>query len=264
MTDLQTQNSAVPAMPDYLKGYSDQGIGIPEVDVKELRVPMLKMIQLQGTEYDEAKGNFGHIIDSISAEDFGDQIEIVVVDYKPNWIKWETGGRRMIGFSENGKTWEKGDLQGQLIADTEGDNAFKCKHYNYYVLIIENGVPRKLPYRISFSGMSAKAGDKIYQVLAQKAIAQKMPMFALGFTVRSIKTKNDSGSFTVFEVDLKPAYTSENVAKVAAEMYQMLKDENTKIIDDNEVKIDPTPATGTDADTNTATEPDQTPTKEVW
>lgn len=227
-----TQPNAV-GMPDYLMGYAKEGIGQIKVDVKELKIPLLKMIQLQGECYDAEKNNFGNIYDHISLEDLGNSIDIVVVDYQPQWMKW-SADRKLLGLSTDGITWQSGSLVGKTLLETEGDDAFKCKHYNYYVLLIVNGQVRKLPYKISFSGMSAKAGDKIYQILAQKAIAAGYPMFSFVFNIKTTREKGDRGQYSMFHAEQKKEMVTPEVAKIAAEMIRTIKDPNTKVIMDED------------------------------
>ena len=244
---VATQNNT-PAMPDYLAGYAQSGVGQVQVDMKELRMPILKMIQLQGDAYDATKDNFGNITDSIANEDFGSSLQVVVVDYTPEWLKW-SADRKMLGKSTDGVTWSTGDASyvGKTLVETEGKDAFKCKHYNYIVLILENGVPRKLPYKLSLSGMSAKAGDKIYQILAQKAIANGYPMFAFTFSISTSREKGEKGQFSMFHAEVNKEFAPKAVADMAAEMIKTIKDPSIKIVEEDAAPSTPPPAPAQEA-----------------
>lgn len=236
--EVATAQSQAVAMPDYLQGFANTGVGMPEIDMKELRVPMLKMVQLQGEAFDTTKDNFGNIYDNISLEDLGTSIDIVVVDFNPSWIKWSSE-RKMIGFSTDGINWTKGEYAGQTLAQTEGDDAFKCKHYNFYVLLLDNGVPRKLPYRISLSGMSAKVGDRIYQIISTKAIAAGYPMFSFIFNLTTTREKGEKGAYSIFRVEQKKEMVSKEVAQIAVDMITTIKSKDTKIVVKEEETVAP-------------------------
>ena len=246
---------ATPQMPDYLKGYAEQSVGQIKVDMKELRIPMLKKVELQGTAFDAAKDNLGHIYDNISMEDFGTSIDVVVTDYKPEWIKWSSE-RKMLGRSNDGVHWQEGDLAGQTLVSTEGSDAFKCKHYNFYVLLLKDGVPSKLPYKLSFSGMSAKAGDKMYQILAQRAIANGAPMFSFIFTISTTIEAGTKGQYAMSHAELKKEFPSEETCKVAVDFIKSLKDPSVNIVEEEE-KAAPAPPTSTDTATPEAS-------AEIW
>lgn len=222
------------SMPSYLSGYAKQGIGMPKIDMKELRIPLLKTIQLQGEAYDAEKNNFGNIYDHISLQDFGNSIDVVVLDFKTTWQKWGSD-RKLLGSSPDGIRWATGNEEyiGKTIEETEGTAAYKCKHYEFYVLLLNaNKQPSLLPYKLSFSGMSAAAGNKIYQILAQKAITEGAPMFSFIFNIRTTKEKGERGQYAMFHAELRPGVVSENVAKVAVEAIKTINSTDVKIIEE--------------------------------
>lgn len=217
----QHANTGVPA---HIKQYA--GVGKGDVSVDELSIPMLKKVEMMSKENaDETiQATFGDIIDSITKENFGTSVNLVIIKSFVNYVIFDKKTQKKLGESDDGLTWKTGELAGQEV---EKENAYKYKKYNFYVLLADSNSTVPIPHVVSIGGMSAKEGKRLYQIIAMN-LAKDLPPFSNVYTFSTKKEQGDTGAYCSWQI--KPgAYASENLMAVA--------NEARKFVDANQQKM---------------------------
>lgn len=220
--EIATQGKQLPA---YLQKYS--GVGSEDVNINEVKIPMIKIVQLQSEENANQIAKYGDIINGTTKENYGSKLQFVVVKAFINWVKF-SDDKKIIGMSTNGKSWTEGELSGTAI---DQDNAYKYKRYNYYVLPIKEGNVPSIPALISFSGTSAKEGQKLYNNIAIDT-ASKLPIFAKVYSYTVVDGTSDKGKFKEWKMDATPAFAPEAIIKIAAEARHLV-DISKTVVEEN-------------------------------
>lgn len=248
--DLAPANNVLPA---YLQELSAQGIGVPEVDINRLKIPMIKMVQLMSKQFDQKRANAWNFYNSITNEEFGREINFVILKNNVTWLKFSKE-RKLIGFSTNDITWQSGQDAGIELTKEE---KYKCQHFNFYVLIVgKDGKVEPLPYCLSLSGMSAKAGDKLYNAISINAISKKLPTFSHVYTAKTIEKDSDQGKYSEVIIDVLPGFAPASVVKTSVEMLKVI-DKKDIVIDSDEGEVSAQAASNTTV--NNAASPQKNP-----
>lgn len=229
MTELVKVNET----PSYLAQYAPN---TQDIDLANVRIPMLKVGQYQSEEVKSQMVKFGDIYSTLG-EVFGPTLDVIIVKPFINYVKFEIG-KGMIGRSMNNSTWEEGELKGQPI---DKDDLFFCIRYNFYVITTTQQDP--IPYLLSmYSSSGGKTGKTLFDNIAISMIKKNRPCFASAYKLTIEKDKNDKGDYAAWTVQAIPGFISEESAKLAAECRMNIDKRQHTIVEDMPAEVNVTTA----------------------
>lgn len=231
--EIQTQDNTLPA---YMQ---DAEYNASDIDIKEIKIPWIMVGQLTSGPVKEGTVKYGEIY-STTGENFGKDLDIIVIKPFINWVRFDKG-EGMVGRSSNGHTWEEGKLAGTpLSKDRDNDETFKCKRYNFYV--IKAGQRDAVPYVLSmYSSSGGKTGSDLYNKIALNMVKLNKPCYVRKYTLTTVADKNDIGDFNSWKVK-DSGFASEEDFKLASEARKFIDANRDLIKHDDDISIPATPS----------------------
>lgn len=169
--------------------------GTENLSSKGVKVPYIKLCHKQNRSLDLSPGD---IFSSVSGENFGQDVEFVVLEQLPDvWKKFDDDNQ-IIGVSNNGKTWEYGDLKGEELEEEED---WRLLHRCYYILLTADAKEGKaLPYMLSFTKTAKTNATKLDNLLVQETKIPKVPIYSVPFMLTSAEKSKGKLDWLVFDV----------------------------------------------------------------
>jgi hypothetical protein len=115
----------------------------------------------------------GHFYDSITLDDYGTNVEVIVLHRDVSWSKFDKNGV-MEGRSDDGKFWEDG-------TELTDDEKYKKRFQNFYVLIRQALSP--VPVILSFSGIQSKNGRNFSNLINKIGQSDNLPMHSRSYII---------------------------------------------------------------------------------
>ena len=198
--------------------------GFDNFKSEDLIVPRLRLLQGLSKAVTEGKGKLGEFQDSLTEENLGDQVEIVLMGLK-NGAVYFVSGEGMKCKSENG------------VTSKNGDACVTCPYGEYWGKFHEDGTPpgcagtkefiavtRKTlqgeenrPMLVSFLKTSYGLGKR----LASMARLTGKDIFSRSYILKSDKTQNKKGTFAIFNLGVGTDLSSSEF-KAAEGWFNML------------------------------------------
>jgi len=169
--------------------------GTDDLTAEGVMVPYIKLAHKNNKSLGLTEGD---IYSSVSGENFGPEVEFAVLDALPDvWKKFDDEGK-LLGVSNNGKTWEYGDLKGEELEEEED---WRLLHKCFYILLTSDAQEGKaLPYMLSFSKTAKPNAKKLKNLLVQETKLKKAAIFSVPFMLTSEEKSNTSREWLVFDV----------------------------------------------------------------
>jgi len=207
----ERSESTVPAPDDFHH----------RLDLGDIKLPSIILFQFQ-THIEGLEGEPGNLVNSVSCENYGDQLTGFVVDI---WKSVrEYGGRddrEIIRFSRDAVHWDddgsKIPSDAFLFRDGQPPEVSLLYHY----LIIIDG--EMIPAVVTFKGASIKNAKKLNTLLTVTR-----PYWAKAFIFQSVSTQNDKGRFFVLQAALTDQEPTPTIAKMCNEFYHINRQRRVK------------------------------------
>lgn len=219
-----------------------KGRGFQEVERTDLLLPRIKLLQPLSPEVIERGMKAGHMINSLTKEDYGEEVTIIPILHFKNRIKWgprEEGGGIECS-SDQGKLarpeygvkncLECNDQLWDNEAKKEEDRKPKCTlYYSFPCIVVES----QFPVGLSMERTKVKTAKKLLSIARYSG--PNLDLFAKKYRLYSVKEKGPKGQF--FNFDVEPlGFTSEAEYKAAEVFYASLLGITVKIDVEEEVK----------------------------
>lgn len=166
-----------------------------EMSSNDIVIPKLLLQQSTSAFVATGKAKLGDYVDSVTGEVLGSvsqPVEVIPFHMEKFWVNQKF----------NGKRWEYVNVERMTISNQNlpweftGPKNEKMKRvytYNFYVII-----PGKtLPYMVSFSSTSAKAGKELATLMYTQNAINKLPPPAKTIGLGGKIDKNDDGTYAV-------------------------------------------------------------------
>lgn len=239
------EKAMVPAtkqemVPAYLQG--GEGRGKENVDKSDLILPRLKLLQPLSPEVqdEEKKGVQGHMINTLTRQDYGSSIIFTPIVHFKSRILWrgrdDEASDRILCSAADGlhpTTEEYAKLctqcKEQQWNNDEVDKAPRCTIFYNFVVIIDGEIT---PIALSMEKTKIKTAKKLLSLITHTG---NLDMFAKKYKIGITKEQNKKGIW--YNYDITPVgFVSAEEFKVAEAAYQSLK--NLAVSVDHEVKTD--------------------------
>jgi len=210
--------------------------GFDNFTTDDIVIPRLRLLQALSGAVSDGKGVVGDFQDSLTEENLGTSIEVVLLGMKNGAVYFQVG-KGMVCKSNDG------------ITSMNGDACIKCPFNEYHGRFHEDGTPPKCssskefmavtrattqgketrPLAVSFIKSSYPVGKKI----ATMARLSNEDIFAWSYIVSSVKTKNEKGAYA--KMDVKKGEHLSKEEMVEAERWYNIFDNSKVIVSDNEL-----------------------------
>ena len=206
-------------------------LDLMNVDSSELRVSGLDLCQPTTDFVQEGKAKLGDFVDRITEQNFGPEIEIIVLKRDKVWLKFGKEGDPNLR-SEDGRFWDDGKPLSK-------EDEWKCACHNFYVLVRNH--LQELPNRLSFRGTAYREGDNLLNQIVRFAKmgvgGQKTPVHARAYKVKSEQRMKNNHKFFVPIVSCT-GFVTEDEYKYASKVIEELK--KRKVVSaDEEIVLHP-------------------------
>jgi hypothetical protein len=192
------------------------GVGFEGTKGTDLSIPFINLLQSNSPEVEEGQvegAKPGHLYNTVTGE-LSEQVIFLPVHKEEAWVEWvpRTKGGGFVGMHDpagelvqdlirnNGGSHipPKGS-DGKRISFKHGDNEVIETYYVYGLILNEEGTEVESFAVISFS--STKIKPYRDWLTSMYLIKGKPPMFANRARLRTLKQKNDSGTFFNFSIN---------------------------------------------------------------
>ncbi len=201
------KGGAVATVPDY---GSDAGAGFEGTTGADLSVPFLSILQSNSPQVEEKEiegAESGMLFNTVTRElANGNEGLIFLPCHKEmafvEWVPRDKGGGFVALHDPNGDIVKKAidDNDGNRIGKLKtGDNDLIETHYVYGLILAEGGEESTGFAVISFTSTKIKPFRD--WITAMYTMKNKPPMFANRAYIRTIKQKNDFGTYYNFRID---------------------------------------------------------------
>lgn len=204
-----TDAAGVPAAAGFDFG-KDAGAGFEGTTGKDLSVPFLGILQAnspQVEDKDPAGAESGQLYNTVTRElaDSDKGVNFLPCHKEQAYVEWvprNKGGGFVELHDPNGDVVKKaiaennGERIGKLYV---GENELMETHYVYGLMLEDDGITTKGFAVISFTSTKIKPFRD--WITAMYTLKGKPPMFANRAVIRTIKQKNEHGSFFNFRID---------------------------------------------------------------
>lgn len=194
---VEPQETAL-TIPDYLKDEVGKGKGM--IDSKNIKLGFIKLLQSLSPEVKSKLFEDGHMINSVTQEDYGTELvftPLMEIKQAMKWLPREEGG----GIECQSKNLTQGTKYGECAAcphcfarflSDKTARTTQCILYHQYPSIINN---EALPVVIGFEMNKSK--NKAGQQLANSILAnkQQLPPYCFSFKLKVFADRSKSGSF---------------------------------------------------------------------
>lgn len=205
--------------PTFLKKYS--GKGQEDVKLEAIKLPYLGLAQGSSTIVKEGNAKYSDFFNSITQENFGKEVTVVVVKMEESWVYFPSKEEKEeakkekkyapIKRSKDGVHWDDGT---RLTTDEVKWN----KEYIFYVVV--RGYLQPIPYILSMKKTSRNAGRDFYQLIAQnvKSSFEGEPIFARAYKLTSKEKEREGDTYLVYNTPQGAGWATEEEATVCNEM----------------------------------------------
>lgn len=208
--------------------------GSEGLDTRDYVTPKLLAMQPMSKLVTDEKAKPGEIRNSLTGKLYGGKdktLEVIVFSTFKNWIVFET----KPGSKEEKYTAQIPFTQAncELAREEVLPNGVKVRRdlcFNALVVVPEEiATGNFYPYLLSFRRTSYKPG-KILSTSLQQSVGMQKPVAEKVFTIGTVKTQNDKGTFYVFDVAEARA-TTEAELNAAFKWYSILRGTKVKVDD---------------------------------
>lgn len=215
------ETGALEVAPAWMQQYA--GDGAEDIKQDLIGKSILKCVQKTSKEFDDKLAEVGDFVDSVTKENHGNEVSVVVVKMEEQWRTF-TDKNQLERISNDGVFWDNG-------TPVEGDDKWNKHHIDFFVLLLdeEGNLKSELPLIISLAKTSFKAGKNWHTQIAKFVMANREPIFGRSYTVYTETTKNEKGTFAVIKTKLNSGFTNEAVANVASKVREMVKGISAKV-----------------------------------
>lgn len=196
--------------------------GFENFGTDDLIIPYAKLMQPLSPELDDVENvKAGQILNSMSHENYGDQLKFIPLIFQKKRIKWiprEEGGG-IECQSPNGRYPTIGKMYANICRECEfskwnDKNSPECIEFLDFLSLAESGEI----ITVSFARTSYKTGKQ----LVNTARFSGGDLFSKKYVLSTRKEKNDKGTYFVYA--FKPAgITTDDEFKTAEKFYEYLK-----------------------------------------
>lgn len=201
--------------------------GTNELSTQDIVIPKILLMQGLSELVSSGKAKLGDYMDSVEESKLGgvdNPIEIIPFQMEKFWIHQKFNGKRFEYARTEKMTPENQSLPWDYVEN--GNKMRRLYTFNFYVII-----PGKtLPYLISFSSTSAKAGKELATQMYTTNAINKLPPPAVVMELGCKIDKNDDGTFAVKTIKMKRKATFDEIAS-AFEWFKTFKASSVKVDD---------------------------------
>lgn len=162
--------------------------GGSEITSKDIIIPSIILLQANSPQIPEGKGKAGEYIDSVSGENFGNELKsLVPFHMEKTWTIEKFNGKKY--------EWVRTE---KMTLDNENDpyefetheGKFRRKYTYRFFVMLDGHV---LPFSIKFKGASKKYGSNLSTEMFVKNKMKNIPPAALLVSVKAELEKNKDG-----------------------------------------------------------------------
>jgi len=207
-------------VPDYLKSYGNKGTDDITVAAAE---PQLKIIHNQ-----ENLGNMGEFYTTDNETNHGDKITVNIVHQEEEWLLFgEVDGKdKVLKRSRTVGIWDDGSKM-------EEEETYKNKHFQFYVVIGDDPIPKKL-------SLKGSEKSKIARAILVTAQASGLPIFAKDYTFTTEIVKGKAFDYALLKHSIGGFVTKER-AEFLNKIHDQLIAAKGKGNDEAKCSLEPMP-----------------------
>lgn len=229
-------------------GYLDEvnGQGFENMGTGETAVPRLLIAQSNSEVVTNEKVKAGHFYNSITGEDYGDTIDLIVCHFQKVWVEWKKNMGGYVGtYPVGGLEGVTGDpFKGMEHVDAEGNVNDVIETWDYLVILPDHRDAGYLIFGSTRGNLKYLKGWNTQMRYLRTPSGKPAPLFSSIWTLATGKDTNKQGkTFFSCNKDGKPAFTWKGwttkelfleyvtPARQAADTAVMLADNRTQAIE---------------------------------
>ena len=193
-------------------GYLDEvnGQGFENMGTSETAVPRLLIAQSNSEVVTNEKVKAGHFYNSITGEDYGDTIDLIVCHFQKVWVEWKKNMGGYVGtYPVGGLEGVTGDpFKGMEHTDAEGNVNDVIETWDYLVILPDHRDAGYLIFGSTRGNLKYLKGWNTQMRYLRTPSGKPAPLFSSIWTLATGKDTNKQGkTFFSCNKDGKPAFT---------------------------------------------------------
>ena len=264
--ELAKQNTDIDRpLPAFMQG--KVGMGMERIDASDVEIPRIKLLQALSPEVAEGGKRQGTFLHTVTEEELGNELKVVIVYYDRSFILWRPrgSGGGILARAMDGIHWTPANSEFEVTLDKkDGGNQVKWKTmdtvaksglaewgsmnpsdpksppaatrmFNYVVVSPDH--PEMGPAVVTLQ----RAGIRVGRKLNSKLMAANAPLFGLRFIMSSFRDASPQGEFWNYRFTSDGMVESEKDFNSYEALYNQFKKLGLKIRDEAGLQTDDTP-----------------------
>lgn len=251
--------SAITELPEHLKGKAGKGRGLNNIERTDMILPKIKLIQPLSPEKTEHKIPEGHMMNSLTFQDYGTELEIIVIMHSKGrvcWRKRELGGGVLCASDDNKAPRDLKaaidiikkelkvkdpkvtscldcplkDWKDKEEVENEKERKPRCTGFNMFVVVISGQDPH-MPIALAMDRTKNKVAKRLMTLAVHSGGG--LDIFAKKYRLRSVVERNDQ--YTYYNYNVEPlGFATADEYKNAEALFESLAKVNVQIEHDQE------------------------------
>lgn len=210
-------------------------VGFDNFEMDDLIIPRIRLLQALSQAVSDGKGKMGDIQDSLTEENLGQSIEIVLLNFKNSAVMFKTG-EGLVCKSNDGIIGKDGiecihcpfgEYHGKFHDDGRPPACAATKEF----LVVKRSSLSESPYPMLLSFL--KTSYPLGKRLISMARLTGEDIYNYSYILSSGIDKNKKGTFATFKISKKDKLSQEE-AQAAANVYRLLLNKKIQAHDDTE------------------------------